>query len=425
MPSSQMSPASAASRRRSRVAIVCTTCLFALACAPAASAQDQPNPFRLLKPWLEGRFGESEVRPGGPPRAVDPDRSGSSAPPPAVPDTEADETAQPGRIRTQISPDAVTGTPVDRATLRTELPAAATIDETDAGQPRATAPREEPPQPLRLAVLAGRDPSALLRTLAPISERLGAELGRPVEFLPVATWGAMIDAQVERRIDGGFYSAAAYAVAEEECRCLEPLVAPASADGATAYRAVIVARLGSGIRSPADLAGRVVATGAPDSIGARRMQLAGLMAEGVDPGAFRLRTAWSAEAAVRLVLEGSVDAAFAWGSLGRGAGEPPRGTLAELASRGESVATDLEVIWRSAPIGHGPFAVLRTLSDAEKSALEDYLLDLDAMEPHAYDRLNPLYEGGYVAVEQEDYAGLGALATQDIEALRPPGGALR
>jgi phosphonate transport system substrate-binding protein len=88
-------------------------------------------------------------------------------------------------------------------------------------------------------------------------------------------------------------------------------------------------------------------------------------------------------------------------------------------------AADLEVIWRSAPIGHGPFAVVRTLPDEEKSALEEYLLDLDAVEPLTYDRLNPLYEGGYVAVGQEDYAGVGALATQDIDALQLPGGSMR
>ena len=121
--------------------------------------------------------------------------------------------------------------------------------------------------------------------VGPIADDLGNLLERPVEFLPFPSYAAMIDAQVERRIDGGFFSAAAFALADARCGCLEPLVAPRAFDGTLAYHAIIVARAGSGIASVADLAGKSVAVGAQDSLGARRMQLAGLMAEGVDPAA--------------------------------------------------------------------------------------------------------------------------------------------
>jgi phosphonate transport system substrate-binding protein len=426
--------------------VVSAASFLVLAQTTGAAAQEQPNPFLFLKPWLEKRFGApNEIRPAEQPQversaapqgpALSPDAgTTAAAPAAAAPDPGPADEPPSGRVRTQIepetargreaegtAPDGIGAAAIDRADpgfTGAPLP----IDPADIGAPGepAAAPREEAPQPLRLAVLAGRDPSALLRTLAPVREGLAAELGRPVELLPVATWGAMIDAQVQRRIDGGFYSAAAYAVAEEECRCLDPLVAPASADGSAAFRAVIVARRASGIASPADLAGRIVATGVPDSIGARRMQLAGLMAEGYDPADFRLRSAGSAEAAVRLVLDGSADAAFAWGSFDDAPGRA-RGTLPAMAARGEVRLDDLAVIWRSAPVGHGPLAVSRSLPEEEKSALEDYFLDLAGMEPAAYDRLNPLYEGGYVPVEQEDYAGVAVLATQDVEAVRPSG----
>jgi phosphonate transport system substrate-binding protein len=435
-----------------------------------APAQEQPNPFLLLKPWLEKRFGAREparaeteapadaattgdaVNPSAPTAgqaatnaAEQAATDAAAAPAQAAPSTTnatpeglplATGATAPAsiseRVRTELDPNALRaeqpeGAPADSPTQDTA--AAPSIDATGEMPPavesvepdtRRAEPREEAPQPLRLAVLAGRDPSAILRALLPVSESLAAEIGRPVEFLPVATFGAMIDAQVQRRIDGGFYSAAAFAVAEEECRCLEPLVAAASGDGTAAYHAIIVTRRGSGIDSVDDLAGRTVATGSADSIGSRRMQLAGLLAEGADPGDYRLRMVQSAEQAVRLVLEGSAAAAFAWSSLegDREAGYS-RGTLSDMVARGEMVMNDVEVIWRSAPVAHGPFAVLRTLADEEKSALEDYLLDLEEMEPVAYDRLNPLYEGGYVAVEPENYAGLAVLATQEVDAVQP------
>jgi phosphonate transport system substrate-binding protein len=293
------------------------------------------------------------------------------------------------------------------------------------GPPQADQPkleRREAPQPLRLAVLAGDDPTATIRSMAPMTDALTRAIRRPVEILPVASYEGMVDAQIERRIDGGFYSAAAFAAAEGECRCLDPLVAPASGDGTTAYHAIIVARRDSGISSAADLAGRSIATGAADSIGARRMQLAGLLAEGIDPKDFgEVFTVGSAEDAVRLAAQDAVDAAFAWsslaGDLSRGYS---RGTLADLVARGEIGSDELAVIWRSPPITHGPVAVLRSLPEAEKEALESYLLRLERWAPEIYDRLNPLYSGGYVAVDGSDYAGLAVLATQNVDAVKLP-----
>jgi hypothetical protein len=84
----------------------------------------------------------------------------------------------------------------------------------------------------------------------------------------MASYRAMIDAQQSQRIDGGFYSAEAYAKAQAQCRCLEPIVAPRAGDGTAAYYAIIVAAPESGIASVADLAGKVVAMGAADSVAA-------------------------------------------------------------------------------------------------------------------------------------------------------------
>jgi phosphonate transport system substrate-binding protein len=256
----------------------------------------------------------------------------------------------------------------------------------------------------------------------PLADGLRERLLRPVEILPMSSYGAMIDAQVTRRIDGGFYSAAAFATAEAACGCLEPLVAPAASDGTIAYHSIVVARPDSAIASPADLEGKVVAMGPVDSLGSRRMPLAGLMAEGVDPSRFgAVREVASAEEAVRLVLTGAADAAFAWSSLAGAADEGySRGTIANLVARGEASIADLAVVWRSPPVTHGPFAVLKAMPEPDKRAIEAYLLALEEAAPAVYDVLAPYYGGGFVAVEPADYEGVAALAAQQIDDVRLP-----
>ena len=277
-------------------------------------------------------------------------------------------------------------------------------------------------QPLRLGVLPAGDVARTIRLLEPLTRRLSDELGRPVEILSMSSYRAMIDAQILQRIDGGFYSASAYAAAEALCECLEPIVAPAADDDTVAYHAIIVAARDSGISSLADLEGKRVATAAPGSIGGYRMQLAGLMAEGYDLRRYfgGIRTTASAADAVRLLAAGEVDAAFAWSSL---AGEAEtgytRGTLALLAESGEIDVSELAVVWRSEPIAHGPFAVAEALPDETKALLEEVLLDLDLDEPTAYDALAPLYGGGFAAVDPSDYAGVAMLLEHNVEQALP------
>jgi phosphonate transport system substrate-binding protein len=281
--------------------------------------------------------------------------------------------------------------------------------------PAAEAPAEaveaEPTGPFRVGMVPRGDVRAYLRAMEPLRDGLAAAVGRPVEILPMASLSALVDAQALRRVDAGFYSAAAYASAEALCRCLEPLVAPAAGDGTTAYHALILARSDSGVGALSDLEGRRVAAGPADSVGARQAQLAGLREEGIEPAFFgEIVDAGSAVAAVRMMLAGEAAAAFAWSSL---AGEAEtgysRGTLAWLARRGELAMEDVVIVWRSRPIAHGPFAVLAALPQQERAAIEAYLVGLADSDPELYDRLDLLYGGGFRTVEPADYRAVEAI----------------
>jgi phosphonate transport system substrate-binding protein len=363
-----------------------------LACSPAAAQQDAaPAPAEApaldAAPAVAGatpplEAGEAAARPpddGGPLRFMRPALQAPEAPPGDAGSIEA-LPAEDG------APDSIITLPGDAEPIV---------------------------RPLRFGVVATDDLGEVAAALAPVEAGLAAATGREVEFLPMASYDAMIDAQAGGRIDGGFYTAAAFAAAEAACSCLDPIVAPAAADGTIAYHAIILVRRGSPVRSPAELAGRTVAAGPADSVGARLVQIAGLRAEGFDaPTRLRdIRDAGGAQAAVRLLLAGESDAAFAWSSL---AGDEEagysRGTLAELVALDELEMDWIRVVWTSPPIGHGPFAAARALPSGMREEIEAFFLAMHEEAPQAYDALNALYGGGYRPVGGEDYAGVAAIA---------------
>jgi phosphate/phosphite/phosphonate ABC transporter binding protein len=437
--------------RRKRLIAAAAVAALLMSAAPAL-AQDAPNPFKFLKPWLEKQiFGKGPAEPAtGEPTGALPDGDSETAT--SGPDVAPDSAESPDATSTEAAPvdaepaETATGGPTplmgENSVLRggengegvgepVELLPQAPPAGVAVGEPFSESELEPdvPPAseaklaPLRFALLAGRSAAATMAVVGPVADDLATLLERPVEFLPFPSYAAMADAQVERRIDGGFYSAAAFALADTRCACLEPLVAPRAWDGTLSYHAIIVAPARSGIRALADLAGKTVAVGRPDSIGARRMQLAGLMAEGVDPAATFgsvLETA-SGEAAIRAVAAGNADAAFAWSSLaGRAEDGYSRGTLTDLVAKGAITMSDIVIVWQSPPIEHGPFAIARTLNAADKDKMEAYFVALADADPAAYDGLNPYYAGGYAPVDPADYSGVEVLAAPDVDALPLP-----
>jgi phosphonate transport system substrate-binding protein len=401
----------------------------------SAFAQQDESPLRFLKPWLERQiYGDdvpqnatptkpspdAETAPESAASPASPDARGAAVEPPTSPESPAPDSA--------VADPTTAPPPVGDAGAREPASDAAT-ELVPGAQPElpAVSPehRDPPQQPLRFAVLAGRSVAEMMKAVGPVADDLERALGRAVEILPMTSYRAMTDAQTERRVDGGFYSAAAYAFAEATCDCLEPLVAPKASDATLSYHAIIVTRANAGIASIADLNGKKVAVGMTDSIGARRMQLAGLLREDINPAGFfgAVLEFDSAEAATRALIDGSADAAFAWSSLsGSEQAGYSRGTLTNLVADGDLAMGDLAIIWRSSPIAHGPFAVLSTLPEADRNRIEAYLLALNIRKPVAYDMLNPFYGGGYAPVDPQDYDGIAMLTMADIDAISLPTG---
>ncbi len=322
-------------------------------------------------------------------------------------DTATGESSPGLRLKSVIMPPPATGDPSPRQ--------GDGRDATGAGSAAGTA-AVAAPRSFRIGIVPRGEADAFLRALKPLRAGIAETLRRPAEILAFADFTALVDAQMSRRIDLGFYSASAFALADRLCSCLDPLVAPAAADGAMAFYGIIVARRQSGIASLDDLQGREIAAGPADSVGSRRIQMAELAAVGID-----VATHFSAVKAVRsavdgigMVRDGQVDAAFAWSSLtGAAATGYSRGPLADLVRRGQLSMDDVAIIWRSTPIAHAPVAVARSLPGDVRQALVGYFTRLADDEPETYDLIERDYGGGYRAVGRQDYAGALLLARRN------------
>lgn len=281
-------------------------------------------------------------------------------------------------------------------------------DETDTSgaEPDAVAPAFDPARlallpELRVGVVM--DPAAGdFGRLAPLREALEAGLRIPVLLIAYRDLAHVQRALLAAEIDYAPLSASAYAEADRDCRCLEPLVAPRLPDGEARWHAIVLARTGEGITSLAGIAGRRIATGPREALGSRLAQIAAAAAGGVD---LRREEAKLIEypdpvAAALALIRGDADVAFAWSSL---RGEPAEGyssgTLRDLRRR--AVETDgLEIVWASEPIAGAPHVVRRDLPQEIRRAIVAVMTGQEMAAA--------VSSGGFLAVEARDYAPVAA-----------------
>ncbi|MHA1189902.1 MAG: phosphate/phosphite/phosphonate ABC transporter substrate-binding protein [Alphaproteobacteria bacterium] len=328
-----------------------------------------------------------------------------------------------GRLRSLINPDGTTSLeriPADGGAAGTgDIVGTTGPVGDDSGETRNLIPPAERKPTFRIGIVPRGDVARLLDDLEPMRKALIKLLARPVEVLPIASLGALIDAQVLKRVDLAFLSTSAFVTADQLCRCVDPLVAPLASDGTISGYALIVTRRGSGLSSLSDLEGKAVAAAATDSIAGRIYQLASLKAEGIDPEAFfgALNTTGSTIDAVMDMRDGLADAAFAWSSLaGPVSSGYTRGTFTALLGQAAIGMNEIQIIWKSRPLTHGPVSVLKSIADEDKQALTAFFVEMAEKDPATYDILDAVYGGGYQPILPSDYHGASVLARQSVDA---------
>lgn len=270
---------------------------------------------------------------------------------------------------------------------------------------------------LRIGVVGAGQVKAETERLEPFRAYLAARLEIPVELQIFRKGQELVDAAAHRAIDYGVYTAATYAAAWRSCGCIEPIGAPRSIDGTAGVRSILVVRGDSPYLKATDLQGRSLAMAGQGSIAGHMIPVSELAGEGIDIAKLvsRVETVADPDAALTLLLDRKVDAAFAWSTLEGEQGEGyDRGPLHDLMHRGILDMHAIRIIWRSGLIPNGPHAVRDTLPLQVKSHLRDLLSELLEAAPDAYDAVEPNFSGGFGPVGHSAYLPLLRLVT-------PPG----
>lgn len=264
---------------------------------------------------------------------------------------------------------------------------------------------EEMPDRLRLGVVVAAEEGARER-VEPFRLALEEIADLPVDLFLLDTLGEAVEAIASGRIDYVRLSPSAYAAADQFCACVEPLVTAGPDDFPARFYAILVARKGENQTGLSDLKGARVAIGAKQTVTGYRVPLANLAADGIN-----VRDYFSALVEVpdpveglRAVLDGRVEAAFAWSTL---AGEAKNGftsgSLNDFYLSGSPGFRDLEIVWRSPPIPYSAHSVRKDLPDTLKRRLRAGLMDLRREAPDAYLAIEPDLPGGFEPVTHADY----------------------
>jgi phosphonate transport system substrate-binding protein len=278
---------------------------------------------------------------------------------------------------------------------------------------------------LRIGIVAdafGRDTAA---GIDPFRTSLETALDIPVRIVVYDTAPALIAAHSHARVHYAIYSASAYAATWIRCRCVVPLVAARARDGKLGYHAILLVRPEARYRSLGDIVGQSFLFSGRGSVAGDLLPRAAFRALGVDSKDLTQTagTAVGPLAALTALLDGEVEAAFAWSSL---SGDPAtgysRGSLRQMAARGTTPDRALRIIWRSPMIPHGPHAIHTGMPRQARAEIVSVLEDLADLYPEAYDAVQRVWSGGFEAIGHSAYQPLIDLYSPPENPAGPPTG---
>ncbi len=228
-------------------------------------------------------------------------------------------------------------------------------------------------------------------------------LSMPVEIIRARDFPALIDAQASARIEYAIFSAAAYSTAYLICECIEPLVQPVVADGASGTRTVLLLDENLNLSNLARSKG--VAVPGRNSLNGFGVPLA---SDSVTSGKLTGNEKWlvfvrDTNTAAQQYAAGQVDGFFATVSSNT--------TLATALKEGTPLANAIaasgrktKALWISNPVSNGPHAVRKSLANEAKIILSDYLVKLAESDPDLNDILLPVNDVRFAKAKQSDYA---------------------
>ncbi|MBW6521029.1 MAG: phosphate/phosphite/phosphonate ABC transporter substrate-binding protein [Desulfoarculaceae bacterium] len=125
-------------------------------------------------------------------------------------------------------------------------------------EPPPPAPTAEPGQKLTIGLLPEQDLFVQKRRYTPIVRYLSRETGMEVELKILRRYGNIVENFRDEKLDGAFFGSFTGAMAIKALG-VEPLARPEYADGNSTYFGMLFVRKDSGIKTAADMKGKVFA----------------------------------------------------------------------------------------------------------------------------------------------------------------------
>ena len=159
----------------------------------------------------------------------------------------------------------------------------------------------------RVTAIPDESPTELARKAAPLMKYLETRLGMKVEFTPVADYAAAVEALANRKVDLAWFGG--FTFVQAQMRSGGKAIPIVQREEDEKFRSVFITS-DPAIKQLADLKGKDVSFGSPNSTSGHLMPRSFLLQAGVDPDKDFRRTAFSGahDATIAAVTSGKVQA---------------------------------------------------------------------------------------------------------------------
>ena len=270
----------------------------------------------------------------------------------------------------------------------------------------------------RIGIVTSEQSIEALDRLEPFKLALSEALDMEVEFFRARNATTLMNALADERIEYAIFSASGYALAWTSCQCIEPIAVPRSKDSTDGYHTVLISAP-DGPKTLKTIAGNKIAILSEKSITGTALTKYVLGKQDIVIGdettSFVLEE--TAEKTLETFSAGSYKLLIGWSSMtGNPSDGYSRGSLRQLAEKFDVPVRNYQVLWQSDQIPHRPHVMRKKLHGDAKKILRDTLLGMNKKDPVAYDSIEPVYGGGFIAARHERFEQLiGLMQSLDVK----------
>lgn len=270
----------------------------------------------------------------------------------------------------------------------------------------------------RIGIISNDRSQEALDRLTPFKLAISEALNIEVDFFRARNATTLIDALANERIEYAIFSASSYATAWVSCECIEPVAVPRSKDSTDGYHTILISAPGGPSTLEAIQGNKIGVLSEKSITGASLAKhvLAGKQISiGTDQTPYTQKE--TADQTLNAFLAGEFNLLIGWSSM---TGDPAvgysRGNLRQLSQKLSSSVRNYKVLWKSEQIPHRPHVMRKKLHGDAKKILRNTLIQMNEKDPVAYDSIEPVYGGGFVASRHERFNQLISLIkSQDTQ----------